>query len=60
MPSLATLQSGTQIKLWNSSFFGQGNLNVYIQNEMLMHNHCMEIVGSLGLKILDSMLSVDD
>ena len=38
----------------------QGDLNVYIQNEMLMHNHCMEIVGSLGLKMLDSMLSVDD
>ena len=38
----------------------QGDLNVYIQNEMLMHNHCMEIVGSLGLKMLDAMLSVDD
>ena len=38
----------------------QGDLNIYIQNEMLMHNHCMEIVGSLGLKMLDAMLSVDD
>ena len=38
----------------------QGDLNVYIRNEMLMHNHCMEIVGSLGLKMLDAMLSVDD
>ena len=38
----------------------QGDLNVYIRNEMLMHNHCMEIVGSLGLKMLDTMLSVDD
>ena len=38
----------------------QSNLNVYIRNEMLMHNHCMEIVGSLGLKMLDIMLSVDD
>ena len=38
----------------------QGDLNVYILNEMLMHNHCMEIVGSLGLKMLDAMLSVDD
>ena len=38
----------------------QGDLNVYIQNETLMHNHCMEIVGSLGLKMLDAMLLVDD
>ena len=38
----------------------QGDLNVYIRNEMLMRNHCMEIVGSLGLKMLDAMLSVDD
>ena len=38
----------------------QGDLNVYIRNETLMHNHCMEIVGSLGLTMLDTMLSVDD
>ena len=38
----------------------QSNLNVYIQNETLIHNHCMEIVGSLGLKMLDAMLLVDD
>ena len=38
----------------------QGDLNVYIRNEMLMHDHCMEIVGSLGLKMLDTMLLVDD
>ena len=38
----------------------QGDLNVYIQNEALMHNHCMESVGSLGLTMLDTMLSVED
>ena len=38
----------------------RGDLNVYIHNETLMHNHCMEIVGSLGLTMLDTMLSVDD
>ena len=38
----------------------QGDLNVYIRNETLMHNHCMEIVGSLGLTMLDTMLSVED
>ena len=38
----------------------RGDLNVYIRNETLMHNHCMEIVGSLGLTMLDAMLSVDD
>ena len=38
----------------------RGDLNVYILNETLMHNHCMEIVGSLGLTMLDTMLSVDD
>ena len=38
----------------------QGDLNVYIQNETLMQNHCMEIVGSLGLTMLDTMLSVED
>ena len=38
----------------------RGDLNVYIRNETLMHNHCMEIVGSLGLTMLDTMLSVDD
>ena len=38
----------------------QGDLNVYIRNETLMHNHCMEIVGSLGLTMLETMLSVDD
>ena len=38
----------------------QGDLNVYIRNETLMHNHCMDIVSSLGLKMLDAMLSVED
>ena len=38
----------------------QSNLNVYIRNEMLVHNHCMEIVGFLDLKMLDAMLSVDN
>ena len=38
----------------------QGDLNVYIQNEALMRNHCMESVGSLGLTMLDTMLSVED
>ena len=38
----------------------QGDLNMYIRNEMLMQNHCMEIVHSLGLQLLDTMLSVDD
>ena len=38
----------------------QGDLNVYIQNEALMHNHCMESVGSLGLTMLDTMLSIED
>ena len=26
----------------------QGNLEQYIRNELLMHNHCMEIVRSLN------------
>ena len=38
----------------------QGDLNMYIRNEMLMQNHCMEIVHSLGLQLLDTMLPVDD
>ena len=38
----------------------QGNLELYIRDETLMHNHCMEIVRSLGLTMLDTMLSVDD
>ena len=38
----------------------QGDLNVYIRNETLMHNHCMDIVSSLDLKILYTMLSVED
>ena len=38
----------------------QGDLNVYIRNETLMHNHCMDIVSSLDLKMLDTMLSVED
>ena len=31
-----------------------------IQNKVLMHNHCMEIVGFLGLFMCDLMLLVDD
>ena len=38
----------------------QGDLNMYIQNELLMQNHCMDIVRSLGLQMLDTMLAVDD
>ena len=38
----------------------QGNLDLYIRDEMLMHNHCMEIVRSLNLTMLETMLSVDD
>ena len=38
----------------------QGDLNIYIRNEKLMHDHCMEIVSSLNIKMLDTMLSVDD
>ena len=38
----------------------QGNLDQYIRDEMLMHNHCMEIVRSLNLTMLETMLSVDD
>ena len=38
----------------------QGNLEQYIRNELLMHNHCMEIVQSLNLAMLETMLPVDD
>ena len=38
----------------------QGNLDQYLRDEMLMHNHCLEIVRSLNLTMLDQMLSVDD
>ena len=38
----------------------QGNLEQYIRNELLMHNHCMEIVRSLNLAMLETMLPVDD
>ena len=38
----------------------QGNLDKYIRDEMLMHNDCMEIVRSLNLTMLETMLPVDD
>ena len=38
----------------------QGDLNLYIRDELLMHNHCMDIVRSLNLTMLETMLSVDD
>ena len=39
----------------------QGNLlDQYIRDEMLMHDHCLAIVHSLGLEMLDQMLPVDD
>ena len=38
----------------------QGDLNMYIRNEELMQNHCKEIVHSLGLQLLETMLPVDD
>ena len=38
----------------------QGNLDQYIRNELLMQNHCMEIVQSLNLAMLETMLPVDD
>ena len=38
----------------------QGNLDQYMQDKMLMNNHCLEIVHSLNLTMLDQMLPVDD
>ena len=38
----------------------QRNLDQYIWNELLMHNHCMEIVRFLNLAMLETMLPVDD
>ena len=38
----------------------QGNLTQYIQDGQLMLDHCIEIVRSLGLDMLDEMLVVDD
>ena len=38
----------------------QGNLDQYIRDKMLMNNHCLEIVHSLNLTMLDKMLLVDD
>ena len=39
----------------------QGNLDQYIRDGMLMHDHCLAIVHSLGLEMmLDQMLPVDD
>ena len=38
----------------------QGNLDQYILDEQLMLDHCLAIVRSLGLEMLDQMLLVDD
>ena len=38
----------------------QSNLDQYIRDEMLMHNHCLEIVHSLNLTMFDKMLLVDN
>ena len=38
----------------------QGNLTQYIQDEQLTLDHCVEIVRTLGLQMLDQMLVVDD
>ena len=38
----------------------QGNLTQYMQNGQLMLAHCVEIVQSLGLVMLDKMQVVDD
>ena len=38
----------------------QGNLDQYIRDEILMNNHCLEIVHFLNLTMLDRMLPVDN
>ena len=38
----------------------QGNLTQYMQDGQLMLAHCVEIVQSLGLVMLDEMQVVDD
>ena len=53
-------KQGSQRKVRSSKFRLLNSDNVYIRNETLMQNHCMEIVGSLGLTMLDTMLSVED
>ena len=61
MQSLAISQLGTQIKIMEQLILRcQSDLNMYIRDEMLMHNHCMDIIRSLNLKMLETMLSVDD
>ena len=55
-----TISRNFTIKDTNQIMECQGNLDQYIMDEMLMNNHCLEIVHSLNLTMLDKMLLVDD